>query len=735
MNNVNLDFISNYLFDPNGRNGLIHAGTGRSVGPDFKSKLMEVYKQEGLSHHDKRLHDTPVNERNIEIIHVLPALAKDREFFDKLNRHAENFCRNILSNIADSKEIQVALEEPEKLDAHDVLEALKAIKAGKQNSKVIHSKESLRSLEGVGNFLESILEKYENDDLITDNEKKIFRFLLVSMLKIDPNTDDSNMAHIIGVLTRYFHPDKSRKDSDLYSYILNKGFHLAKVVGNGIRQELYDDPLLLSIANLKKLRYTGEFGAEDKIIKEMLALKASGLKDKYKEKLLRLIIKFNESDLLEIMINRLGINNLKINNEIPLIYVIQNGCNELVIKKLIENGDVNALGLEGKTPLQIAIDCYKNWKDKNPLEFDNPFEEIIQWILDYHKLCVDAKDSKGLTALCHIALWPKLTLSTIQLMNKLITQGANIDQPIENGVTVRSFLQQRLKKKYFSDIETLADNPEDIRIDLLSLIQSIGSLSKHHSNWGSGLEKLIEKMQALKASDLKGNDKEKLLMSIIQADQSKLLDIMIYRLGIDNLKVNNETPLIYAIHNGGEYVIKKLIKKEDVNALGLEGKTPLQIAICSYKKWKKEYPRTRNPYEMTIRRLLDCHKLCVDAKDSNRGFTALCHIAMQLDFDSTSLQFINQLINLGANIDHPFVPGLTVRGFLKKRLSEEQFSDIEMLADNLEGIRTGVESHGDEIDRYLPDAVSATDNVSAIDAVPTNSRTTMESSNSPLTNT
>ena len=240
-------------------------------------------------------------------------------------------------------------------------------------------------------------------------------------------------------------------------------------------------------------------------------------------------------------------------------------------------------------------------------------------------------------------------------------------------------------------------------------------------------------MQALKAGDLKGNDKEKLLMSIIQADLPDLLDIIIYRLSLDDLKVNNETPLIYAIQNGGKDVIKMLIEKEDVNALSREGKTPLQIAIFGYMEWKHKHKRTfsplHNPYEKTIQCLLDSHKLCVDAKDSLEGHTALCDIALQQEIDSISLQFINQLINLGANIDQPIVPGITVHSLLKSKLNEEQFSDIEILANNLEDIRNGVEFHGDEIVRYLSDAVSTTD------AVPTNSGNTMESSNSPFTKT
>lgn len=733
MNIGNLDFISNYLFDPNGRNTLVHSGTGKSLGSGFKSKLMEVYKQEGRPHCNKSPHDKPVNERNIDIIHVLPALAKDRDFFDKLNRHAENFCRNLKGKIADSKEMQVAMEELNELERVDTRYLREALKAGVLKLEVIHSKESLRSLEGVGNFLESILEKYDNEDLITDNEKKILRFLLVNILKIDPNTDDANMAYIIKELLKFSHPDRSHMRIDLCTCILSKGLRLTRLVENGIRQELYEDPLMLSIVNKQKLGHMGQCEAEAKIKKEMRVLKASDLKDNYKEKLLMLIIKFNEPDLLDIMINRLGIDDLKIKNETPLIYAIQNGCDELVIKKLIENGDINALSFqEGKIPLQIAIDRYKNWMDHNPLRFVNPYEEIIQWILDYHKLCVDARDSKGLTALCHIALWPKLALSTVQLINKLINRGANIDQPIENGVTVRKFLREGLEEKYFSDIEALADNPEDFRIDPLSLIQSIGNLNELHYSSYADAKKIQEKMQALKASDLKGNDKEKLLMSIIQADQSGLLGIMMYRLGIDDLKVNDETPLIYAIKNGGRAVIKKLIEKEDVNALGLERQTPLQIAICGYKEWKQERPLARNPYEYTIQCLLDCPKLCVDAKDSRRGYTALGHIVLQPNIDSTSLQYIKQLINQGANIDFHYIPGspnATVRSFLKRKLSEEQFLDIEILADNLKGIKNGVESHGYEIVRCLPDVVLTTG------AVATNNETTMELSNSLLTDT
>ncbi|WP_257296610.1 ankyrin repeat domain-containing protein [Endozoicomonas sp. YOMI1] len=725
------NLISHFLFDVNGKDGhLMHAGTGISVGPDLKSKLMEVYNQQSLAHCNKSPHNTPINERNIEIIHVLPTLAKTPDFIDKFNRHAQNFCRVIESKIADSKEIQIALQEMEKLELIEEIERPEKV-VNRKSPKVRHLKESFKELEGVGNFLESILEKYDNKDLITENEKKIFRFLLASLLKIDLHTDDSNMAYIIKELSRYFHPDKSGVNSDLYSSILNKGFRLARVVENGFSHELYDDPLMLSIANLKKLGIMDRIESKNKIKEEMLALKASDLKDNYKEKLLMLIIKCDQPCLLGIMINRLGINNLKVNNETLLIYAVQSGGSELVIKKLIENGDVNALSLEGKTPLQVAIGCYKNWNDENPLRpFLNPYEKTIQWILDYHKLCVDAKDSKGRTALCYIILlWKMFDLSSFQLMYKLINRGASIDQPIDSDVTVRGFLQRRLTKNYFSKIATLADNPEENRIDPLPLIQSIANLYKPHSRNSfehKDYEKIIEKMQALKASDLNGNDKEKLLMSIIQSDLSFLLNIMIYRLSIDNLKVDNETPLIYAIQNGGELVIKTLIDNGDVNALGLEGKTPLQIAISGYKEWKDKNAYSSNPYEKTIQRLLDCHQLCVDAKDSE-GRTALCHIALQQKIDSTSLQFINQLINLGANIDQPIMRDITVRSILKERLDKEQFSDIERLADNLGDIRNGVEFHGDEIVSSLSDAISTTG------VVPTNSGNTVESSNSPFT--
>ena len=151
MNIEQSALILRFLFGANDRDSnLMHAGTGRSVGPDLKSKLMEVYNQQILAPCKKSPHDTPINERNIEIIHVLPTLAKTADFLDKLNRHAQNFCRIIESKIADSKEIQVALEELEQLNELERLVNL-------ESSKVENLKKSLRELQGVGNFLESIL--------------------------------------------------------------------------------------------------------------------------------------------------------------------------------------------------------------------------------------------------------------------------------------------------------------------------------------------------------------------------------------------------------------------------------------------------------------------------------------------------------------------------------------------------------------------------------------------------
>ncbi|WP_422133806.1 ankyrin repeat domain-containing protein [Endozoicomonas sp. ALD040] len=695
MNMEALGLISKVLFDEHNTGGcLIHSGNSRSVGRFLKIRLMEVYSQQSLKFSNKLPNDTPINERTIEFIHILPTLAQTSDFFDGLNRHAENFCRTIESNIAGSIEKQDALEELNK----------------QHRPKRIDLKESLRELKGVGNLMDSILNKVENGFTITDNEKEIFKFLLANILKIDQNTDNSNVNYIIKTLTKYFHPDRcSGKNSDLYSCILSNGLRIIdhiKILWDvektensrsqkGISHELTIDSLIESTANLKKLSGLDRFEAYEKIRKEILAIKASVLKDNYKERLFMSIIQADSSDLMELIINRLGINNLKVNNETPLIYAIQNAAVK-VVRILIEKQDINAPGLEGKTPLQVAIDCYKKRKDKDTdRNCTSDFTRIIQSLLDCHKLCVDAKDFRGKTALCYIAHQKEIDSTSFEIINKLITLGGNIDQPIMPDITVRSFLKGKLKKQEFYDIETLADNLEDFRNGRFPLIPSIAKLNTLTSMDRFEAYEIIRKeMLSLKASDLKDNYKERLLMSIIQADSSDLMKIMINRLGINNLKVNNETPLIYAIQNAAVKVIKILIEKEDVNALGLEGKTPLQVAIGCYKKSKDR--NANSDFTEIIKSILDSHKLCVDAQDSE-GKTALGHIALQIKIDLTSLEIINKLINLGANIDQPIKHDITVRSFLKGKINKTKFYDIETLADNLKDIRVGVEFHGDDI--------------------------------------
>ncbi|WP_422452272.1 ankyrin repeat domain-containing protein [Endozoicomonas sp. ALC066] len=695
MNMEALGLISKVLFDEHNTGGcLIHSGNSRSVGRFLKIRLMEVYSQQSLKFSNKLPNDTPINERTIEFIHILPTLAQTSDFFDGLNKHAENFCRTIESNIADSIEIQDALEELNK----------------EHRSKRINLKESLRELKGVGNFIESILNKVENGDTITYNEKTIFKFLLANILKIDQNADNLNVEYIIKTLTKYFHPDRcSGKNSDLYSCILSNGLRIIDHIKNlwdvektensrsqkGISHELTIDSLIESIANINKIPNWYELKAREKISKEMLALKASDLKDNHKERLLMSIIQTDSSDMLKIMINRLGINNLKVNNETPLIYAIQNAAVD-VVRILIEIQDINAPGLEGKTPLQVAIYCYKKRKDmitdRNSI---SDFTRIIQFILDCHKLCVDAKDSEGMTALCHTALQKIIDSTSLEIINKLINLGANIDQPIIRDITVRNFIKGRLNKEQFYDIEALADNLEDFRNGRFPLIPSIAKLNRlPNMDRFEAYEIIRKEMLSLKASDLKDNYKERLLTSIIQTDTPDLMKIMINRLGINNLKANNETPLIYAIQNTAVKVIRILIEKEDINAPGLERKTALQVAIDCYKKSKDK--NTNSDFTEIIQSLLDCHKLCVDAKDFE-GKTALCHIALQRRIDSTSYEIINKLINLGANIDQPIKRDITVRSFIKRRLNEKQFCDIETLADNLKDTRVGVEFHGDDI--------------------------------------
>ncbi|WP_257263921.1 ankyrin repeat domain-containing protein [Endozoicomonas sp. ONNA2] len=467
MNVENFELISGYLFDKRnfGTRYLMDAGTGKSMNWVHKAALMEIYEGQILAECDKGPRGTAINERNIEIIDVLPTLARTSLFLEELYGDARYFSKIIDREIVNSKEAQVALEELEKQGELKI--------------------ESLKTLAGIGDFIESILMKYYNKTSLSDNEKKVFKFLLTGLLKIDPKTDVANTVYMINLLSKYFNPVISGEQSELYTCILNKGERLANVIEhlwdvdlseNASNQkakshELYDDPLLQSIANLKKSnsldRSLDRWRAIEKISEEMCELKARGLKDSYKEALLRLIIEADSANLLKIMINHLGINNLKVNNETRLNYAIKNGS-EHVVAKLIEIDDINEPGLDGKPPLQIAIHAYQKNLDqrKNSDFLPDPYKYTIQRILECHKLCVDGEDSNNYTALSQFAMMQEIDTTIFDFIKTLIMLGANLDHPFSKYITVREFLKLKLNKQQLSDIVTLEEIARLSRIDL-----------------------------------------------------------------------------------------------------------------------------------------------------------------------------------------------------------------------------------------------------------------------------
>ena len=124
------------------------------------------------------------------------------------------------------------------------------------------------------------------------------------------------------------------------------------------------------------------------------------------------------------------------------------------------------------------------------------------------------------------------------------------------------------------------------------LIVSIAKLNKLEpitQHWAR--EKIREELLTIKTLNQQDIYKEKLLKEIIQSSESGLLKILMNRVDFDinQLEINGETPLIYALeleadHNR-ESVIRILVENENyINTLSLKGKTPLQIAIDCHLK-------------------------------------------------------------------------------------------------------------------------------------------------------
>ena len=446
MNTEKINKITDYLFR---ENNVLQVGTESTLPCKLKSKVLEIYRRQPSSHNGRRLKDTPIDQRTIEIIDILPTLARDLDFLKKLNRHAENFCKNFMVQ-ARSSGIESALKGREPIE------------------KLVDAEE----------FLESILIKQENNQPVTYDEKLVFKRLLTGMLKIDHSLDAKNTTIILKTLLKHSHSDITHQESDLYKCVLNKGARIARVIDDlwDVKQTrksvkprmsnipaFSDDQLLEAIASLSSL---SEADAAFPLIKIMNELQSRNLlcqKDNFKENLLKLIIEINEFRLLEILLNRpdFDISQVKIGNETPLIYAIQtaNSRGRGPIIKALRNIDTNTLGLEGKTPLQIAIDYYQKFPHNGTFDPGYPYKQAIDSLLYCPNLCVDSEDSTGLTALCYFALFPEINPLSLTYISELINLGANIDHPIPSSGTVRTLLKDKLNRDQFADIENLANNP------------------------------------------------------------------------------------------------------------------------------------------------------------------------------------------------------------------------------------------------------------------------------------
>ena len=446
MNTGKINKITDYLFRAN---NVLQAGTESTLPCNLKSQVLEVYRCQPSSHNSRRLKDTPIDQRNIEIFDILPTLARDPDFLKKLNRHAENFCKNFMVQ-ARSSGIESALKGREPIE------------------KLVDAEE----------FLESILIKQENNQPVTYDEKLVFKRLLTGMLKIDHSLDAKNTSIILINLLKHSHPDITHLESDVYKCILGKGRRIARVIDDlwylGPRKSsgpkymriiptFSDDQLLEAIASLSSLDDTSAAELFDKIRIVLQSLDLPYQEDSFKENLLKLTIKSDNFQFLEMLLNQLDfdISQVKIGNETPLIYAIQTADSRgrTAIIEALMNNDTNTLGLKGKTPLQIAIDHYQKFPHERIFDPGYPFQRAIRSLLHCPNLCVDSEDSTGLTALCYFALFPEINLLSLNFISELINLGANIDHPIPGSGTVRTLLKDKLNRDQFADIENLANNP------------------------------------------------------------------------------------------------------------------------------------------------------------------------------------------------------------------------------------------------------------------------------------
>ena len=114
---------------------------------------------------------------------------------------------------------------------------------------------------------------------------------------MDNNLDAKNVSKILTTFTKFFHPDRTKHECDLYKCILNKERHIHRAIEdiwniqgttiqpypNSNTSNLHENQLIKKISQLNKLGYVNKFWAKEEIKKELQSLKTLNQKDNYKE--------------------------------------------------------------------------------------------------------------------------------------------------------------------------------------------------------------------------------------------------------------------------------------------------------------------------------------------------------------------------------------------------------------------------------------------------------------------
>lgn len=424
----------------------------RTELPEIILKLYQQTPNTPLSHSKPKM-----DRRSIRLIDAFPLLVKNEEFIKGYNRHVENFCTD--------------LKDSDEMEFHGTLIDLS----------------SINSLADCERFFSKLIDKLDSKQDIHPDEKILFKFLLSHLLKIKPETDHISSAHLVKQLTKFFHPDLSHQESDLYSCVLSKGPDLCKLIhhiwndvritpkdvehGHLTRKFDRKSYFVASEVELKKcieeyLNATlGRNYLGYRMLQHVMPAEILLRERNCKETVLMTAIKYDLGVVLEklIKITNIDANELTPDGDTHLIHAIKNE-KMFCINTLLKVADANTPGLDGKVPLQVAVDCYKKYFEDNDIPFVhndsiNPYLRVIEALAACRGINIDAKDRCGKTALQNMFdNWqPEFLLPATKF---LIKSGANIDQPLHNSshFTIRYILQATLDCNQFAEIETLAKN-------------------------------------------------------------------------------------------------------------------------------------------------------------------------------------------------------------------------------------------------------------------------------------